>query len=183
MLDQLPKPAIVAVITQLLCIRSTSVDSPRTSVAATLSQLRLVSRKYRDAVDEFRKHLRAALYDWCRRNGAALALPLHIAMDLDSAHNMSLFGLTCHAIHPKTPADIFPPSLILPTFCDCNLLDATFLMVFSGSERKPIFYCKVYVSSSIFSIDTERGVPLAILLQCPYSWWDNRNFNAVLDRI
>ena len=183
MLDLLPNPAKLAVITHLLCTRRPSGGSPRASVAATLSQLRLVSRAYRDAVDGYRAHLRAALYDWCFQAGAALALPLHIAMDLDRAHNMSLFGMTCHGIHPKTPADIFPRLLRLPTFCDCNVLDATFLMVFNGSERYPIFYCKVYVSNSIFSIDTERGVPLTILLRCPNSWWDNRNFSAMLDRI
>lgn len=174
MLDRLPQTAQRVVLDCLLCRRN-----PHESVAWTLSAVRGVSREYCAAVDDYRRRIREALYAWCVAAGAGVGCAGHLAEDVDRAHIVSTFGLSCHAINPRTPASIFPATLRLRTFCDDNVLDATFLMIFTSPTARPTFYCKVYLSKSVFRIESS---PVALLVRCPREWWDDRDFASVLTR-
>jgi hypothetical protein len=180
MLDLLPVVPMKIVIDHLLCSRD--CGRPLSGVAVHLSTLRRVNRAVRDSVDLYRDNLRKRLYEWCVENGAALGLPIHLVQDMDRSLSVSVFGLTCHALHPKQPAQVFPPSLLLHTFCDSGALDSNFMMVFHSPNNDPNFYCKVYVSGSIFRLETHRNTPIALLVRCPREWWDRRDYGSILNR-
>lgn len=183
MLDELPVPVLKIVIDQLLSHRPPlNYTRPLSSVATCLSNLRCVSRSLRDSVDQYRENVRRRLYRWCVDNGASLGLPIHIVQDMDRSVKVSVFGLTCHALHPKTPARVFPGTLPLHTFCDSGALDSTFMMVFSSPDDDPAFYCKVYISGSIFRLETHPNLPIVLLVRCPREWWDRRDYASILNR-
>ena len=179
MIDQLPLLLFRKVVDHLLSI---SAPDSHTNVAVTLSRLRLVSSGVRDAVDEYRDLLRKRLYSWCIDHGASLSLPIHAEIGSAESVSVFIFALTCHALHPRSPARVFPDELPLHSFCDCGALDSCFMMVVDPIQGKPEFYCKVYVSGSIFRLETNPNTPITLVVRCPREWWDGRDYRSLLKR-
>ena len=179
MIDQLPVLLFRRVVDHLLSI---SASASHANVAVTLSKLRLVNSAVRDAVDDYRDQLRKRLYSWCIDHGASLGLPIHAEPDTTQLVSVFMFGLTCHALHPRSPARVFPAELPLHSFCDCGALDSCFVMVVESVDAEPKFYCKVYISGSIFRLETNPTTPIILLVRCPRKWWDGRDYKSLLER-